>query len=124
MSQDQHDHQADAQAARETARLAETHHSTREDSTRPVPETDVFAAMDDYMNSTDEPESDHDSIHGAIPASSRPTASRWVTRRRSAPAACSIGIRAFSVPAAMCVNTGSATRRIIVTQNARSSAAC
>ena len=69
MSQDQQDHQANDQAARETGRLEETHHTTREDSTRPAPETDVFAAMDDYMNSTDEPESDHESIHGAIPDS-------------------------------------------------------
>ena len=69
MSQDRYDHQADDQAPRETGRLEETHHATREGSTRPAPETDVFAAMDDYMNSTEEPVSDHESIHGAIPTS-------------------------------------------------------
>jgi hypothetical protein len=67
MNQDQHDHQADDQAPLETGHREATHHATREGSTRPAAESDVFAAMDDYMNSTDEPESDHDSIHGAIP---------------------------------------------------------
>ena len=51
--------------------------------------------------------SDGISIHGARPASRRPSASRCVTFRRSAPAACSTGIRAFSVPAARFRNTGS-----------------
>ena len=73
MGQDQHDHQADdqadEQAARETGRQEEMHHATQDDSTGPAPETDVFAAMDDYMNSTEEPVSDHESIHGAIPTS-------------------------------------------------------
>ena len=66
MSQDRYDHQADDQAPRETGRLEETHHATREGSTRPAPETDVFAAMDDYMNSTERPKSDLDSIPGSM----------------------------------------------------------
>lgn len=69
MSQDQHDHQADDQAPLEMGRQEEMDHATREGSKRPAPETDVFAAIDDYMNSTGEPELDHDSIHGAIPGS-------------------------------------------------------
>ena len=55
-----------------------------------------------------------------MPASSRPSASRCVTAARSAPAACSTGIRAFSVPSARFVSTGSARRVSRATQAARS----
>ena len=52
------------------------------------------------------------STHEARPATRRPSASRCVTFCRFAPAACSTGIRAFSVPAARFFRTGSASRRM------------
>jgi hypothetical protein len=60
MSQDQHDHQADNQAAD----LETLHQGTHEESASVAPATDVFAEMDDYMNSTEEP--DHESIYGSM----------------------------------------------------------
>ena len=47
-----------------------------------------------------------------MPATSRPSASRCVTEGRSAPAACSTGMRRRSVPAARLFRTGSASRRV------------
>ncbi|QIE29822.1 hypothetical protein [Caballeronia sp. SBC2] len=67
MSQDQNDHQADDQVARQAAHPAEVHQTVREDSTNTAPATDVFAAMDDYMNSTEVPKSDLESIPGSMP---------------------------------------------------------
>ena len=48
MSQDQNDHQA--------AHPEEMHPAAHEETTSSAPETDVFAAMDDYMNSTEKAE--------------------------------------------------------------------
>jgi len=67
MSQDQNDHQADDQVARQTAHPAEVHRAVREESTNTAPATDVFAAMDDYMNSTEVLKSDLESIPCSMP---------------------------------------------------------
>ena len=58
-----------------------------------------------------------------MPATSRPSASRWLTARLSLPFACSTGIRALRVPAARFFKTGSASRVITLTQYARSACA-
>ena len=59
------------------------------------------------------------SIHGATPASVRPSASRCVTARRSGPP--STAMLRFSVPAARCDRTGSAMRVRRATQACRTS---
>ena len=106
MGQDQHDHQADdqadEQAARETGRQEEMHHATQDDSTGPAPGTDVFAAMDDYMNSTDEPESAPESIPNATPGSHAAPGQEAPAASRPMP-----GATSQADPAALLPNAGS-----------------
>jgi hypothetical protein len=63
MSQDQDDNQADNQIARPV----DMHQAKHEDLANATPATDVFAAIDDYMNSTEVPESDLESVPGSTP---------------------------------------------------------
>jgi len=67
MSQDQNDHQEAHSAAHPDEADATMH----QESTSSAPATDVFAAMDDYMNATEEPESTPESP-GAAPAGEVP----------------------------------------------------
>jgi hypothetical protein len=102
MSQDQNDHPADHQ----TAHLEEMHQETHEDATSAVPTTNVFASIDDYMNSTEEPGSEPDSIHGSM-ADSIPGSHPAPDREAPAASRPMPGATSQADPAALLPNAGS-----------------